>query len=432
MIVIDTLRRDFLGFYGFEEPSSPFLDSLARSGVVYDDASTQASHTYVSTATLFTSRYFPLFVPHAGYEPPPDFTPHRVRQMAGYDYLADQNLTLAEALRDEGFRTLAIFTNPHHHPTSGFWQGFEEAEYLPDPKGPEESAPADEVRTRFLHHLDATKDGRRLFAYLHLMEPHTPYLPPAELAHRFADSATGARALHATGKLPPGHRTTSEDVEAMRGLYAAEVRAADDVVRQLIADLETRALWEDTLLIVASDHGEEFMEHGGLGHGQTLEREQLRAPLLLAGRLGVPPARVEGVVRNLDLAPTILALLGLPARSEFTGLPLPGLGLGPEGAPRRSHAWWRSLRSLTDDQWHFSVDRKQDHARLYDLDVDPEGRRNVASQHPAVASRLRSELDALEARHRATLDEARALGAAKAEPAPAKIRRQLQALGYAE
>jgi arylsulfatase A-like enzyme len=431
LVLVDTLRRDFLGVYGFEGPTTPFLDSLAEQGVVYDAASTQASHTFVSTASIFTSRYFPWFVKHEAYRAPESFTPQQRLHFSRYEYLADANVTLAETLADAGYRTLALFTNPHHHPTSGFWQGFEHAEYLPQPTDHQAHASAETVRERFLGLLDSDDDGRPLFAYLHFMEPHTPYLPPPELAELFVAAGRGNPALRATGVVPKGYRLTAEDIELLRELYAAEVRAVDDVLRRIVGDLQERGLWDETLLVVASDHGEEFMERGRLGHAQGLDREQLRAPLLFLGRTGVAPRRIATPVRNLDLAPTLLAMLGVSPSEDFRGELLPGLGLEATAGPRRSHAWWQRWRSLSDDRWHLIVETDRGTARLYDLEADPAGLRNVVDQHPEVVERMRASLERLEKQHVARDAESDAFEDSAAPPTE-EIRTQLRALGYAE
>lgn len=432
LVLIDTLRRDHLGTYGYPEATSPFIDRLAENGVVFEAASTQASHTFVSTASLFTSRYFPLFAANEGFERHESWSPQLALNLAARSSLADANPTLAEALEAAGFRTFAVFTNPHHHVTSGFWQGFQEPRYVARPAGPDPSASAEQVRENFLELLDAAPDERPFFAYLHFMDPHTPYLPPERLARLFLRPGDGSRHLLETGTVEPGKPVGASELRAMRALYDAEIRYVDETLEAIVRDLEERGLWSQTLLVIASDHGEEFMEHGGLGHGRHLEREQLRAPLVLSGATGLSPRRVATPVPNLDLAPTLLALLGVEVPEGFRGRTLPGLGLGVGSDARESHAWWQRWRSLSDGHWHLAIERGSGRTRLYDLAVDPEGRRDVAARHPEVVARLRERLDVLEAEHDARNRASSALGVTGLAPPTREIERQLEALGYVE
>jgi len=422
-VVVDTLRRDHVGLYGHGVPTTPFVDELAEDGLVYLAATTQASHTFPSTASLFTSRLRPTLTRNPGYRPHPRWSEERAANLAPYPALARVNRTLAEELRDRGFRTLAVFTNPHHHATSGFWQGFEAARYLP-PRDPEQQhAVAGDVRRHFLELLDAEPPGeRRLYAHLHFMDPHTPYRPPARLAARFAPREGRDRFVrHGIPETPP----SAEDLAYMRGLYDAEIRHVDDTLARIARDLEERGLWHDTLVVFAADHGEEFLEHGGLGHGTTLERELLRAPLVLGNATGRPPHRETRLVANLDLAPSILHLLGLPPAPHFGGRPLPGVG--PAGAPARSEspAAWKSLRSLTTPAWHLVHDEESGELRLYDLRADPDGRVDLAAERPDEVARLRERLARWWAEPDPPSDEA-------SPPLPPEVREQLEALGYLE
>ncbi|MEJ2085813.1 MAG: sulfatase-like hydrolase/transferase, partial [Acidobacteriota bacterium] len=131
LVLIDALRRDHLGIYGYDKPTSPFMDSLAKNGFVFDQAFSHGSQTFNSTASLLTSRYFPYVVPRTPDKAPiSDLPPEMASRHARSPGIADLNLTVAEVLAGVGYQTLGIFTNPHHHSTSGFWQGFESARYL--------------------------------------------------------------------------------------------------------------------------------------------------------------------------------------------------------------------------------------------------------------------------------------------------------------
>ena len=180
LVGIDALRRDHLGVYGYPAPTSPFLDSLAESSRVYDNAYSHSSHTLYSTAALFTSTSAPLLIPNDSFVPVPGEPPEMQRLFESMPILAAEDVTLAERLRAAGFETFAIFTNPHHH-VSGFDQGFEESLYLPAQKSPQHSHPyavGPRVNAAFATWLAERDPSRPFFAYLHYMDVHNPYYRP--------------------------------------------------------------------------------------------------------------------------------------------------------------------------------------------------------------------------------------------------------------
>ena len=175
LVVIDALRRDHLGIYGYDKPTSPFMNSLAEEGLVFDRAYSHGSQTFNSTASLMTSRYFPYVVPRTPDDAPiSDLVPEMATQHARNPVIAGLNLTLAEVLEGVEYQTLAVFTNPHHHSSSGFWQGFESARYLTPERRNLPYAGASRVHEAFFEWYDTEREGRPYFAYLHLMEVHNP------------------------------------------------------------------------------------------------------------------------------------------------------------------------------------------------------------------------------------------------------------------
>lgn len=443
VIVFDALRRDHLGAYGYPLPTTPFLDGLAERGVVFDNAYAQASQTLNSTATLLTSRYFPLMTKNLRYEPVPGASPRAQRDHAKQPYLMDQNLTLAEAMADGGYTTVGIFTNPHHHPTSGFFQGFEEARLLPFEKGFTNYAEAPRVLEAFLEWYDRRRTpDAPYFAYLHFMDPHEPQKPPQRLQQQFV-KVQGRPGLFFSGK-PEGDRIpTEQDLAYMIGLYDASLRFGDEVIGDLVAALEERDRWRNLVVIVTSDHGDEFMDHGGLGHGQTLEKEMIHIPLfihLVPSAEGRQPgaARVAPLVRNLDLPPTVVELAGLPVPEVFEGISLAPFLAGqevPADRPRSSLAWHRQLRSLTTDQWHFIWNLETDERRLYDNRADPKGLSNIADDEAETVDRFMARLRDYEEQLRDTRQLAERLAEENIELLPdadldPEIVEQLKALGY--
>lgn len=424
LIVVDALRQDALGFYGAERPTTPFLDRLASESVVFDRAYAQGSSTFTSTGSLFSGRYAPLLAPPPDSLPQDELKPDEVLRHRLVPALAQEELTLAELLTSAGYDTVAIFTNPHHHSRSGFWQGFQEARYLPRDPGTA-YARASSVHRAFFDWLGGRKDDRPVFAYLHLMDPHAPYRPPRVFRRLFVED----RAITAASRaLPRQGVATVSDVRVMHALYDAEVRFTNGVLRDLIEDAR-EALPGPIVFILTADHGEEFLDHGGLGHGHTLHGELLRVPMLIHGS-GVVPARFPELVRNLDLVPTILQLCGIPVPAGLDGESLAPVlrGMPAPSTPRSSFARGGSLWSLTTRDWHFLWDRGNDSVELFDLERDAGESRDLSRLRPDLVERFRDaileqqEREAGRARHAGPLTSA--------APADAKTVEQLRSLGY--
>jgi len=440
LVVIDALRRDHVGVYGYPRPTTPFLDELAAEGVVFENAYSQAPQTFNSTTTLLSSRYFPYLVRNTRFQSVPGLNEKGQARHAQVPYLAQANLTLPEALRQGGYETLGVFTNPHHHATSGFWQGFETAQYLTPNSRATAYAPGPKIHRAFFQWLDQRPSDRPYFAYLHFMDVHAPYRPPHKLRKLFV--RVRGKDRYMKGKPTGDQIPSAEDLAYMQALYDGEIRFVDEVLRALVTELSRRNAWQNTLLIVTSDHGDEFMDHGGLGHGTTMEKELLRIPLIFAGaglkQLGPQHRRPSPPVRNLDLAPTILEIARVPIPPEFEGTSLVPLLTGGDGASRHpgtTFAWIGPLRSLNDGDWHFIWDRESGERTLYDERTDPKGLTSIAAQRPDVVAELSAGISKLEQLHQQTQqameEHARQSDADSTPPeVDPEILEQLKALGY--
>jgi len=434
MVLVDALRRDYLGVYGHPLPTTPFTNELAARGILFSDAFSQAPQTLNSTASLFTSRRFPFLLWGVEHDPVPGVDPGQAERWARTPRLASANLTLAETLQRGGYRTMALFNNPHHHPTSGFAQGFDEWRLMP--RDPDQAyARVDSMIEAFFEWREAAgvQPAEPYFAYLHLMEPHNPYRPKPSSRELFPPEP--GRHLYSNGSPDPSF--TDDDLRHMKALYNGEVRSFDDGLRDLVAGLGDFADLDDTLIVVTADHGEELFDHGGLGHGKTVELEQLRIPLVFAGGAAEPWAGtvVREQVRNLDLAPTLVDLAGLDVPAEFEGRSLLKTIRGEAtDPPPVSFAWIANLRSLTNDEWHCMRDLAGNGVELYHRPSDPTGMVDVADDNIEIVNLCTSELDRLEAVKLETDEKARVLKAVETGSVPPPESRavleQLEALGY--
>ena len=315
LLSIDTLRADHLGCYGYERDTSPNIDKLLERGVIFENAISGAPWTLPSYGTLFTGRYpsshragvrpvlNELWGSDKCGEPLEMSLAPRARQTRT---LAKRYVTLAEALRDQGYRTAGLVNNPFLHPSRDIDQGFERYAWY--------QHTADDGVDEALTWIDE-QAGVPFFLFLHLMDPHMPYAPPEPFDERFS----GQKLTEVDAAYPwtLGHLRADPNPESWKQLlidmYDGEIAYTDQEVGRFVAELERRGLMDNTILILHSDHGEEFWDHGSYEHGHSLHKELLHVPLAIVYPKSIPAGtRVSARVRTADVYPTVLDLLGLP------------------------------------------------------------------------------------------------------------------------
>jgi choline-sulfatase len=383
LISIDTLRADHLPLYGYQAGSTPNLDRLGREGIVFDDVYSHCPLTLPAHASMLT-----------GLLPPA----HGVRDNLGFR-LAPRHRTLATRFRAAGLRTGGAISAYVLRSATGIAQGFEFYEDALELQGGTESIGnlqrdggiAVDALTRWVE----AQQGARLFAFLHLYEPHSPYNPPER--HR-------------------GHPL----------LYDGDVAYADELVGRFLDAMKARGLYDRAIVVVTSDHGEGLGDHGEEEHGIFLYREAVHIPLIVrlpgGARSGT---RVKGMVAQADLAPTLLELAGLPAdgmdgtsfRAALGASSVSGAAVYSETFYPRYHFGWSELFSLTEPRYRYV---RAPRPELFDLSSDPRETKNLADERASVASAMSR-----------ALEQKVALGAApKPEDVPSDVREKLQALGY--
>lgn len=436
LIVIDTLRADHLGAYGYPRPTSPIFDSLAADGTLFSNATASSSWTRPSMATLFTSR---LPSEHGA-----------VSSLAPLDAGIP---TLAERLRDAGYLTVGVTGNfPHVNDASGLSRGFERFHVLSAPAqeagedpllrmpireggtpAPLRAPTAAEVNQRVDEAL-ASRDGRPLFLYVHYMDPHSGYLAPARFQSRFRSTeATGPVATSdfvvdlAAGRI----EAPASERQRLVDLYDAEIAYVDWQIGLLLKRLVVRKIVEAAVIVVLSDHGEEFADHGGWFHGMTLHREMLRVPLLVRGAPQLEPGVRDDPVALLDVPTTLLALAGVPPPEGMRGRVLWDLEgpppsriaeLHPDAVREERAGPIRDRVALDAWPWKVVVDRSN-RVSVYQLEDDPAERTPLPAADPSAPRDLIARA------------RERALAVAKTvepiEPSGAE-RDALRALGYAD
>jgi arylsulfatase A-like enzyme len=240
--------------------------------------------------------------------------------------------------------------------------------------------------------LDINGD-RRFFLYIHTAEPHRPYTPPSPYDTLFNPGYKGQITGYYEGENGYGSSKTEEDLRQVRALYDGEIRFADASLGQFLTILAERGLHENTIVAVTADHGEEFLEHGGFNHGQSLYNELLHVPLVLSVPDLSARARVSEPVQLIDLAPTLLELTGVPVPMEFEGESLVGLATGVDGGrfARREIYASNSLEpvkmTVMREEWK-GIYTAGSELELYKLDEDPGELRNRALDEPELAAEL--------------------------------------------
>ena len=398
LISIDTLRPDHLSCYGHERETSPAIDALAERGVRFADASSAAPWTLPSHATMFTG----LYPSRHGVK---DYS-HRLPQ---------ESTTLAEVLSAHGFQTFAaINTWNIADPRFEIFQGFaaRDVHYIREaeaaPGGGQVILNSGASVARKARELLTGRDRTRpFFLFAHFYDAHTDFTPAPDYRARFVtpyDGPLDGTTTQLYGLRGAGIRLGPADLRFLREMYDAEIRQLDDVMAEFLAFLEDEGLARDTLIVLTSDHGEEFQEHGGLLHGRTQYEELLRVPLILAGP-GIPRGVVvEQPVGLIDLLPTILARLALPAPAGLDGLDLaPGWSGG--ALPARALFGEADHNNVVDGKPVIDVkrmvrsgneklhlDRITDEAQLFDLARDPAEQHDLAAAAPERVRELRELL----------------------------------------
>lgn len=408
LVVIDTLRADRLGCYGADKPLSPVMDALAERGTRFARAYSSAPWTLPGTASILTGK--------TPYE-------HGVGISNSF-YLSDAFDTLAEPFQRHGVTTAAFTCNPLIAGSRNFDQGFEHFRNY-------RWARAKVIHDDVVEWLDARGD-ERFFLYLHTVDPHDPYEPTEATAKRLVGPAPAdfiPRELRPqAGQFygPDGfdkERLISSNNHQFE-LYDAEVFDVDEALGRIIDKLRALDLLDKTIIAVTSDHGEEFLEHGWVGHNSQLHDEQTHVPLIIAGP-GIPSGEVvETALENRYLFRTILEAAHVPgAPSTEPNLlerdadgqlapqteDLPVLLVnGPSkyaDFESRTLVNLRSTQALIDGDWRFQLgapanDETPTIIALYNLASDPQCQTNLADQYP-------QRLDQMRARAHELITEAR-------------------------
>jgi choline-sulfatase len=391
IITLDTTRADRIGAYGFGDIETPNLDRLAREGVLFEQAESVAPLTLPAHSSIFTGRF------------PPS---HGVRDNGGF-YLGEENVLLAESLRDAGLRTGGFVGSFVLDSKWGIAQGFDH--YFDDfdlKKSTGRSLneierPANEVADAALAWLDQAPQAR-FFSWVHFYDPHSPYKPPEPWASRYSNRP-----------------------------YVGEIAYTDSQVGRLLEWLDENDRARDTVVMIMGDHGESLGEHGESGHGFFVYEGATRVPFIVRAPMdSARGRRVATPVRAVDVLPTALDLLGVDSVASDGASLVPlltgetrsmDLACYSEAVYPRYHFGWSALAALrVGDMKYISAPRPE----LYDLATDPDEENNLHDVRGETADRMKAQLSELESQWKESAPSERI------EEIDPDTRARLAALGY--
>jgi arylsulfatase A-like enzyme len=377
LIIIDTVRADHLGCYGYERETSPNIDAFSKECVFFKKAIAAAPWTTPAIASMFTGQYPRVL----GYE-------------AEAVVVDDKVLCLAEIFRNAGYATAGVISHIFVSSELGFDQGFDSYDEENAQGHGHISSPS--VTDKGIAFVDTHK-GKRFFLFLHYFDPHCDYILHDQ--YNFFPGYDGelysGEPIEDLRQAAP--HMTAEDRRYLNALYDSEIRFTDEHIGRLFQHLKDIGIYEDLTIVVVADHGEAFLERGDdwIGHTKTVYQELIHVPFMI--RL---PGESEGwsVDRNislLDFMPTVVAASGLdvPEGYEHDAVNL----LDGSGAAGREYVFsetgrWGRQEALLDGDWKVISDQIAGTISLFNLGSDPGELRDVSGENDEVLRRLRAKL----------------------------------------
>lgn len=390
LVLSDALRADHLSCYGYHRSTSPNLDKLARNGVIFTNNISQAPATTASHASLFTGK-LPLDV---GIKEFPNNS----------GKLEEHALTLAEMLKDEGYLTFGLYTNPYLRKKEGFSQGFDDYFYYChglEKTGYGGVKNSSKIATEEAINLITKFKDFPFFLFLYYIDPHSPYDPP-EKANIFLNPANYKEPFYYprqadfekfTGE--EYRKLTAQDYKILIDLYDGEIFNLDNHIGNFLDMLKRLKLFKDAIIFFTSDHGEALGERGGLlGHGKKHYYEQCHVPLLISYPSKIKRGKkYNKIIGNIDIVPTVLTLIGKNyTKQDFSGLPLfTDRGILNHYNGRHIHVETSNLRgihSVYNDDYLLIYNTQRNDGMLFKYKEDKENTDNLKEEKAEIYHNL--------------------------------------------
>jgi arylsulfatase A-like enzyme len=378
LITIDALRADHLSCYGYKRKTSPNIDKIAEKGILFKNAMSPSSWTVPSIVSLFTSVY-PLNHGIVG---------GFVKDKAVYNQkvFSDNLITLAEILKANGYNTFGVASNLHLGENLGFARGFDYFKCLA-------FFPAPFVNEIIDSWEDKIKESEKFFLWIHYFDPHLPYKPRDPWIEKYT-SKTLTQKLNLSKKkrfelmqLIPMFKKDSQALSNLIALYDSEINYVDSFIGKLIKKF---GLDKNSLIIIAADHGEEFLEHGQVEHGNNLYQETTHIPLIIKLPYSTKKEISEEYVTLLDIMPTTLDLLNIKVTDRIIGKSL--------FADKRSGYFFSELskflflKTIQTPEWKYIYNYTAKTEELYNIKLDPLEYNNLTDKNTKQRTKLKEQL----------------------------------------
>lgn len=395
LITIDTLRADHLSCYGYERKTSPNIDKIAQNGFMFKNAMAPSSWTAPSVASLCTSLY-----------PISHGMVHGIADtINNQEILSDNITTLAELVKARGYRTFGVVSNSHLDKKFGFGKGFDFFKCLP-------FLPASFVHETIDSWAETIKKSDKYFLWVHYFDPHWPYWPYqprepwldkylAEMQDRDIDYKRSLIKKILSGKhhavAPLLTQNHPRALFLLKALYDSEINHVDSYVGTLIEQFNLNT---NTLIIITSDHGDEFLEHGSIGHGGNLYRETIHIPLIIKLPERTDGTIIEKLVNLVDIMPSIAFLLDSPSEEQTVGRSLFQRNTTQTVSPTDKQSQFsfaeldlrNSLKTIITPEWKYIYDYHNKAEQLYSLTTDPFEQKDLSKKNSTVTRKLREQL----------------------------------------
>ena len=431
LIVIDTLRADHLGCYGYKVPTSPIIDRLAQEGIVFTNAYATASNTLESTFSFFNAT---------------TALTNRVHTLLPDHTAALSNTSLQKYLQQAGYNTLSVVSNPwlkwhqdyfqdsftHYQFVGGRSWGILNTTNL-----------VTQAVFDFLEN-ELDRNGKNFF-YIHYLDPHDPYRPPVEYNFFSGKPPQNPPPIYVISReagvksklkqdpdysgMPVPAPLSENDLNYYISKYDSEIRYVDFNIGRLIQTLESMKVLDDSLIIITSDHGEEFLEHGLLRHGFQLYDETIRVPLIFYWKNHLDAQVKDVIASGIDIAPTIMDLCGQDMPSSMLGS---SLLRKKNDKPILfcTHFINQNQRGMRMGKWKLIENAATGEIKVFDMGNDPGERQNLFNDSLKEREKLLKSYKQLLAKHAVKLEDKEVKRPAQPSAMDDETREQLEGLGY--
>ncbi|MCD6193208.1 MAG: sulfatase [Candidatus Aminicenantes bacterium] len=381
LIVIDTLRVDHVSYYGYQRKTTPHIDNLAETSILFENCFSVAPWTTPSIGSILTSQYPTVL----GIE----WDPVKINK---------KFLTLAEILRENSYLTAGIISHLFISSKLNFDQGF--SLYDEENARGHDYISSPSITEKAIDFLRKNR-SRKFFLFLHYFDPHYDYILHDKYNYYpdYKGKLYSGQQIKDLLKLAPS--MSPEDIKYVISLYDSEISFTDEYIGKLLNEIKRLGLYDNSLIILTGDHGEEFLERGDnhIGHTKTLYKELIHVPLIIKLPYQTTPRRITRNVSLIDLMPTVLDIvgLGIPKKYKHFGKAIK-FKKNSEIDYQRDTVFFETkrmakLNGVVKDKWKCIIDFRKKRVSLFDLQSDPWERENVSQKFPQVVKELVRELE---------------------------------------